>query len=78
MIPTYNSFQWLPNSEVVEGFLAEVVDDENVGVLKSELVLVYVFVVAGDVVVTAVTVVVVTDLVDTLISENIFHFNNSM
>ena len=63
---------------MVEGFLAEVVDDENVGVLKSELVLVYVFVVAGDVVVTAVTVVVVTDLVETLISENIFHFNNSM
>ena len=63
---------------MVEGFLAEVVDDENVGVLKSELVLVYVFAVAGDVVVTAVTVVVVTDLVDTLISENIFHFNNSM
>ena len=59
---------------MVEGFLAEVVDDENVGVVKSELV----FVVAGDVVVTAVNVVVVTDLVDRLISENVLQVSNSM
>ena len=64
--------------KVVEGFLAEVFDDENVEVVKSALVLLYVFVVAGDVVVKAVTVVVVSDLLDALISRNDFPVNNSM
>ena len=63
---------------MVEGFLAEAVNDENVGLVKSELVLEYVFAIAGDVVVKAVTIVVVTDSVDTLISENVFQINNSM
>ena len=57
---------------MVEGFLAEVVEDQNVGVVKSELVLVNVCVVAGDVVVTALAFVSVTNLVDTLISQNNF------
>ena len=63
---------------MVEGFLAEAVNDENVGLVQSELVLEYVFAIAGDVVVKAVTIVVVTDSVDTLISENVFQINNSM
>ena len=54
------------------------VEDQNVGVVKSELVLVNVCVVAGDVVVTALAFVSVTNLVDTLISQNNFRVNNSM
>ena len=52
------------------------VEDQNVGVVKSELVLVNVCVVAGDVVVTALAFVSVTNLVDTLISQNNFRVNN--
>ena len=54
------------------------VEDQNVGVVKSELVLVNVCVVAGDVVVTALAFVSVTNLVDTLISQNNFRVNISI